>query len=432
MFEKGVPEKMNILVIGSGGREHALVWKIRQSPKAGKVFCAPGNAGSAKLAQNVLIPVEDMEALARFAKDNMVGLTVVGPEAPLCDGIVDLFHEQGLTIFGPSGAAARLEGSKDFMKSVVTSAGAPTARYETHTVRDEAVEALERFPGGVVVKADGLAAGKGVVVCAAREEAVAAIDRMMGRMEFGAAGATVVLEEKLTGEEASVLVFCDGERYHMMPAAQDHKRIGDGDTGPNTGGMGAYSPAPVVTQGILADIETSIIKPVIKTMRDMGAPYRGVLYAGVMITGDGPKVLEFNCRFGDPECQPVMMRLKSDIVPLLTACARGKLPSEPPEWDSRASVCVVMGAGGYPGLYQKGKKITGLEQVAAMENVMVFHAGTRMDGQNVVTSGGRVLGVTSLGDSVAAAVDLAYEAVEKIKWDGAVYRRDIAKRALSR
>ncbi|MDH5757614.1 MAG: phosphoribosylamine--glycine ligase, partial [Nitrospinota bacterium] len=294
---------MNILVIGSGGREHALVWKIKQSPKAGKVFCAPGNAGTAKLAQNVPIPADDIEELAKFARENLVALTVVGPEAPLCDGIVDLFREQGLTVFGPSKAAARLEGSKDFMKSVVTSAGAPTAAYETHTARDEAVEALDRFPNGVVVKADGLAAGKGVVVCDTKGEAVEAIDRMMGQMEFGAAGATVVLEEKLVGEEASVLVFCDGERYHMMPAAQDHKRIGDGDTGPNTGGMGAYSPAPVVTPQILADIESRIIKPVIKTMHDMGEPYRGVLYAGIMITADGPKVLEFNCRFGDPECQ---------------------------------------------------------------------------------------------------------------------------------
>ncbi|MDH5638413.1 MAG: phosphoribosylamine--glycine ligase [Nitrospinota bacterium] len=423
---------MNILVIGSGGREHALVWKIKQSRKAGKVFCAPGNAGTAQLAQNVPIPVDDMEGLARFAKENLVALTVVGPEVPLCEGIVDLFHEMGLTVFGPSKAAAQLEGSKDFMKNVVNSAGAPTAAYETHTVRDEAIDALGHFPNGVVVKADGLAAGKGVVVCDTKEEAVAAIDRMMGQMEFGAAGATVVLEEKLVGEEASVLVFCDGERYHMMPAAQDHKRIGDGDAGPNTGGMGAYSPAPVVTPGILANIESHIIKPVIKTMHDMGAPYRGVLYAGIMITAEGPKVLEFNCRFGDPECQPVMMRLKSDIVPLLTGCAKGALPVEPPEWDPRASVCVVMAAGGYPGSYQKGETISGLDQAAAMKDVVVFHAGTKLDGQNVVTSGGRVLGVTSLGDSVASAVKLAYRAVSEITWDGAVYRTDIAKRALSR
>ncbi|MDH5510420.1 MAG: phosphoribosylamine--glycine ligase [Nitrospinota bacterium] len=423
---------MNILVIGSGGREHALVWKIKQSQKAGKVFCAPGNAGTANLARNVPIPADDIEGLARFAKENLVALTVVGPEGPLCDGIVDLFHEQGLTIFGPSKAAAQLEGSKDFMKNVVTSAQAPTAAYETHTIREEAVEALARFPNGVVVKADGLAAGKGVVVCDTKDDAVDAIDRMMGQMEFGAAGATVVLEEKLVGEEASVLVFCDGERYYMMPAAQDHKRIGDGDTGPNTGGMGAYSPAPVVTPEILQEIEKLIIEPVIKTMRGMGAPYRGVLYAGIMITAEGPKVLEFNCRFGDPECQPVMMRLKSDIVPLLAACAKGVLPVDPPEWDQRASVCVVMAAGGYPGPYQKGKTIWGLDQAATMKDVMVFHAGTKLDRQNVVTSGGRVLGVTSLGDSVAAAVELAYKAVGIISWEGAVYRTDIARRALSR
>lgn len=422
---------MNILVVGSGGREHSLVWKIRQSHSVSKIFCAPGNAGTASIAQNAPVAAEDIHGLLKFTKENLIGLTVVGPEAPLCAGIVDLFTAEGLTIFGPDSKAARLEGSKAFMKSVLEKAGAPTAAYEAHTSRDEAVAALERFGGNVVVKADGLAAGKGVIVCGSKEEAVSAIDLVMTQKEFGEAGATVVLEERLEGEEASILAFCDGEKYHLMPAAQDHKRLGDGDTGPNTGGMGAYSPAPLVTPELSAAIEEKVIRPVLDTMRKEGHPYRGILYAGLMITKDGPKVLEFNCRFGDPECQPIMMRLKSDIVPLLMACAKYGLYDDPIEWDERAAACVVMASGGYPGAYEKGRIISGLESAATMQDVMVFHAGTSFKGHDVVNSGGRVLGVTALGGSVQAAVESAYQAVEKINWEGAVYRRDIGRRAIN-
>jgi phosphoribosylamine--glycine ligase len=424
---------MNVLVVGSGGREHALTWKIRQSPLVKDIFCAPGNAGTAMIAKNLDVEADDLGALAMFAAGNRIGLTVVGPEAPLCNGIADLFTSAGLPVFGPSLEAARLEGSKAFMKKVATAAGIPTPRYELHTDYEKAVAALERFPGGVVVKADGLAAGKGVVVCGSRDQAVAAIDRMLVRKEFGLAGATVVLEEKIEGEEASILLFCAGENYRMIPSLQDHKRIGDGDTGPNTGGMGAYSPAPVVTPEILARIEREIIRPAVSEMLGLGTPYKGLLYAGVMITAEGPKLLEFNCRFGDPECQPIVMRLKSDIVPVMLACAEGELEDDLRlEWDPRVAVCVVMAAGGYPGEYARGKLIGGLDEAGAAENAMVFHAGTRLTKEGVVTNGGRVLGVTAMGATVRDAVDTAYKAVGKIHWEGAVWRKDIAKKALSR
>jgi len=424
--------KLSVLVTGSGGREHALAWKIAQSPLVEKIYCAPGNAGTAALAENVDIGAEEIDRLAAFAKGKGIGLTVVGPEAALCAGIVDRFNREGLTVFGPTAAAAQLEGSKAFMKQVLTKAGVPTARHERHTDHAAALAALGRFGERVVVKADGLAAGKGVTVCQTRAQAEAALHEAMLERAFGAAGDAVVIEEFLDGEEASILAFCDSERLVMMPACQDHKRVGDGDTGPNTGGMGAYSPAPVITPELTARIERDVMLPTLRQMAAMGAPYRGVLYAGLMITRDGPKTLEFNCRFGDPECQPVMMRMGSDLVPVLLACANGSLEGVNVAWSPRAAVCVVMAAGGYPGAYAKGTPIMGLERAGAVKDVMVYHAGTKVSGSNVVTNGGRVLGVTASGATIREAIDRAYEAAGHISWDGAQYRRDIGRRALER
>tara|TARA_B100000959_G_scaffold274629_1_gene326811 strand:+ start:49707 stop:51014 length:1308 start_codon:yes stop_codon:yes gene_type:complete len=427
-----VLSKINILIIGSGGREHALAWKIKQSPLLGELYCAPGNAGTAKLGNNIDICNDDIIALADFGERHNIGLTVVGPEVPLCLGVVDEFNKRGLKIFGPNKESARLEGSKSFMKEILSKSGVPTAKYEKHTNVDDALTALNRFDEQVVIKADGLAAGKGVLICATKMQAKNAIKTAMIDRKFGNAGDTVLIEEMLEGEEASVLAFCDGEDFLLMPSSQDHKRIGDGDTGPNTGGMGAYSPAPVVTSDLEKDISKNIFSPVLKTMSELGAPYKGILYAGLMITQVGPKVLEFNCRFGDPECQPIMLRLSSDIVPVLVACANGEINNHKPKWDNDTAVCVVMASGGYPGNYDKGKTIRGIDEANAVEGVVVFHAGTKLDGNDVVTSGGRVLGVTAKGIDVRTAIDNAYEAVEKITWDGAVYRGDIGHRAISR
>lgn len=425
-------ENLKVLVVGSGGREHALAWKISQSPLVARLYCAPGNAGTASIAENVPISAEDVDQLLAFARENEIDLTVVGPEAPLTLGIVDAFEEAGLAAFGPGKKAAELEGSKAFMKDILTKAGVPTAHYETHTNRDEAVAALDRFEAGVVVKADGLAAGKGVIVCGSRDEAVAAIDQMMTDKAFGVSGERVILEEALEGEEASILAFCDGNDLVMMPSSQDHKRIGDGDTGPNTGGMGAYSPAPVITDELSEWVENNIMRKTLRALADEGRPYKGVLYAGLMITSAGPKVLEFNCRFGDPECQPIIMRMKSDIMPALMACAKGDLSGVTVEWSDHAAVCVVMASGGYPGVYEKGKVINGLDEARAVDGVVVFHAGTKLDGGAVVTSGGRVLGVTAIGATVTEAIDIAYEAVSKISWEDAVYRKDIGRKAVLR
>lgn len=426
---------MKILVVGSGGREHALVWKISQSPLVEGVYVAPGNAGTARMkkVENVTIGADEIGLLAQFAEEKEVDLTVVGPEAPLADGIVDAFLRDELLIFGPSKAAARLEGSKVFMKEVLTKAGVPTAKYEVHTDRDEAVAALERFGETVVVKADGLAAGKGVVVASNRDEAVAAIEMMLVDNKFGDAGATIILEETLPGEEASILAFCDGKNVVMMPSSQDHKRIGDGDTGPNTGGMGAYSPAPVVTPEMADWIEENVMKKTVATLAEMGAPYKGILYGGLMIGPDGPKVLEFNVRFGDPECQPIMKRMDSDIVPILMACAEGNLEGVKVDWSDEAAVCVVMAAGGYPGSYEKGKVITDIDDADELPGVTVFHAGTLPNaiGQ-IATSGGRVLGVTATGADVKEAIDRAYAGVATIKFDGEQHRSDIGAKALGR
>lgn len=428
---------MKVLVIGNGGREHALAWKISQSPRVTEVYVAPGNAGTAIDATNVPIPVTDQEALLEFAKANSIDLTIVGPEAPLVDGLVDQFEQHGLKVFGPSKAAAELEGSKVFCKNLLHTANIPTATYQSFRTAEEATRYVkERYPepddsAAVVVKADGLAAGKGVIVCDSRTEALEAIDRIAERKEFGAAGNELIIEEKLVGMEASVLAITDGETIITLPAAQDHKPAYDGDLGPNTGGMGAYCPTPIVNEAMMERIEADVLVPVVHAMKRARRPFKGVLYAGLMLTSSGPKVLEFNVRFGDPECQPLLMRLKTDIVDLLEATADGKLSElEPLEWDERPSTCVVMASEGYPGDYEKGRVITGIESADALENVKVFHAGTKLENDQILNDGGRVLGVTALGDSISKAKLQAYKAVKEIRWLGGWCRKDISDKAI--
>jgi phosphoribosylamine--glycine ligase len=421
---------MKILVIGSGGREHALVWKIGQSPKADKVYCAPGSAGIGELAELVAIGPEQIEKLAEFAEKEKIDLTVVGPELPLTLGITDLFESRGLRIFGPNKDAAQLEGSKAFAKKILQENGIPTASFRTFTDAGLAKQYIAQYPAPYVIKADGLAAGKGVLICATPKEAEAAIDEILVRKAFGPAGNRLVIEEFLAGEEASFMVLTDGE--HMLPLAssQDHKRVFDNDEGPNTGGMGAYSPAPLVTPKIYQRILDEILSPLLAGLKRKGIRYRGVLYIGLMITKDGPMVLEFNARFGDPECQPIMMRLKSDLVPLLEATLDDKLHLIQPQWHDDTAVCVVLCASGYPGSYGKGAEIHGLDRLKNWEKGFVFHAGTAKDNGRWVTSGGRVLGVTARGDTIESAVKEAYDAVGKISWNGMHYRKDIARRAL--
>ncbi|WP_305044166.1 phosphoribosylamine--glycine ligase [Geoalkalibacter sp.] len=423
---------MKILVVGGGGREHALVWKIAQSPLVAKVWCAPGNPGIAQLAECVDIAADDLGGLLAFALEQDVDLTVVGPEAPLTLGIVDRFRAAGLTIFGPTQAAARLEGSKGFSKDLMAKYGIPTAAYRRFADRDEAVAYIRNQGAPIVVKADGLAAGKGVVVATSVEQAVAAVDEIMVAGVFGAAGAEVVIEEFMDGEEASFFVFTDGKNILPLASAQDHKRIFDGDQGPNTGGMGAYSPAPVVTPELHRKIIESIVRPTIDGMAREGCPYAGILYVGLMIAKGKARVVEYNARFGDPEAQPLLMRLKSDIVPVLLGCARGEMRQSELEWHDKAAVCVVMASGGYPGSYEKGFAISGLEEAAKIEDLFVFHAGTAAKDGQIVNSGGRVLGVTGLGRSVAEAIAKAYEGTALISWPGAQYRRDIGQKALNR
>lgn len=424
---------MNILVIGNGGREHALAWKLKQSPQAERVFVAPGNAGTALDAENVDISPTDFPRLIKFAQQNQIGLTVVGPELPLTMGIVDAFQEAKLRVFGPSRAAAELEGSKVFCKNLLRTADVPTADYQAFRDAESALNFLRnREDVPVVVKADGLAAGKGVFVCAQRAEAIDAVQRIAKDKEFGAAGNQLVIEERLDGEEASILVVTDGRTILTLPTAQDHKRAHDGDQGPNTGGMGAYSPAPLITEAMLRDIEQKILVPTVHAMKRGRRPFRGCLYAGLMITNQGPKVLEYNVRFGDPECQPLLMRLQGDLVALYSAVAEGRLDEiEPPAWDPRPAVCVVMASNGYPGSYEKGKPIRGLEEAAKVPDVKVFHAGTRLSDGNVLTDGGRVLGVTAVGSSIANAKLQAYTAVKAIRWEGAWCRKDISDKALA-
>lgn len=425
---------MKVLIVGNGGREHALAWKISASPLVEKVYVAPGNGGTALEAENVDISTLDFPRLIRFAREKEIGLTVVGPEAPLVAGIVDAFQAAKLPVFGPSKAAAELEGSKVFCKNLLRHADVPSADFRVFRSVETAIKFLkDREDVPVVVKADGLAAGKGVVVCPKRDEAIDAVLRIGRDKEFGAAGDQIVIEERLDGEEASIIAITDGQTIMTLPASQDHKRAHDGDTGPNTGGMGAYSPAPLITDEMLGWIERHVLVPTVHAMKRNRRPFRGVLYAGLMITNQGPKVLEYNVRFGDPECQPLLMRLKSDIVPVLQAAVAGKLDEIAPlEWDERPAVCVVMAAAGYPGKYERGAAIRGLEEAALVPNTKVFHAGTATSNGQTVTDGGRVLGVTALGDNVGAAKLQAYTAVKAIRWDGAWCRKDIADRAMGR
>ncbi|MCK7550371.1 phosphoribosylamine--glycine ligase [Marinobacter goseongensis] len=425
---------MNILVIGSGGREHALAWKAAQSPDADRVFVAPGNAGTATEPglENINIDTMDLNGLADFAAANNVGLTIVGPEAPLVAGICDLFEERGLRVFGPSAGAAQLEGSKAFTKDFLARQNIPTAGYGNFTEVDKALAYVREQGAPIVVKADGLAAGKGVIVAMTLAEAEDAIRDMLAGNAFGEAGSRVVIEEFLDGEEASFIVMVDGEHVLPMATSQDHKRVGDGDTGPNTGGMGAYSPAPVVTADVHQRIMDEVIYPTVRGMAAEGHPYKGFLYAGLMIDGNGaPKVIEFNCRFGDPETQPIMLRMKSDLVELCGAAIDSKLDQCTSDWDERASVGIVLAAGGYPGSYNKGDVIAGLPE-SETEGEKVFHAGTRLNGDQVVTNGGRVLCATALGHTVTEAQQRAYDVAARICWDGVFYRNDIAYRAIAR
>ncbi|MEW6594078.1 MAG: phosphoribosylamine--glycine ligase [Thermodesulfobacteriota bacterium] len=423
---------MKILVVGSGGREHALVWKLRQSPRVSAIFCAPGNAGIASLATCVDLAATDIEGLAAFARREGIGLTFVGPEAPLTDGIVDRFEQEGLRIFGPRQGAAQLEGSKVFMKALLKKYNIPSASYEVFDQRDQAMAHIDRIAMPVVVKADGLAAGKGVIVAQTREEAVAAVDCIMLERAFGDAGNRVVIEEFLAGEEASFLAFTDGVTVVPLPSSQDHKAIFDGDRGPNTGGMGAYSPAPVVTPELHQQVMAEVMLPTVRAMAAEGHPYKGILYAGLMIEDGRARVLEFNCRFGDPEAQPLLMRLDTDLVEVVEAVIDGRLDTVQLAISPRPTVCVVMAAGGYPGNYEKGKIISGIEAAGQVEGVEVFHAGTAMHDGRVVTAGGRVLGVTAIADTLAAAIARAYEAVGRISWEGCQYRKDIGQKALRR
>jgi len=423
---------MKILVVGGGGREHALVWKLSQSPLVDQIYCAPGNPGIAEIAECVDIPADKIAALCDFALDQEIDLTVVGPEVPLTLGIVDLFQTAGLEIFGPNKAAAQIEGSKGFSKDLMAKYNIPTAAYRSFTDRDQAVAYVREQGAPIVVKADGLAAGKGVIVAMTEEQAIAGIDDIMLDKVFGAAGASVVVEEFMAGEEASFFAFTDGKNILPLASSQDHKPAYDDDQGPNTGGMGAYSPAPVVTAELHDQIVETIVRPTIAGMASEGMPYSGILYVGLMIKDGVPRVVEYNARFGDPECQPLLMRMKSDLVPVLQACARGDLRQDSIEWYDKAAVCVVMASGGYPGGFAKGLPISGLTEAAALDDVTVFHAGTKLVDGAITNHGGRVLGVTGLGATVAEAIDKAYQGVACITWQGVHYRKDIGRKALNR
>ncbi len=421
---------MKILVVGSGGREHALVWKLAKSPRVKQIFCAPGNAGIAKDATCVQVKAEDIDGLLNFAKKEAIDLTIVGPEVPLTMGIVDIFRRGGLKIFGPTKEAAVLEGSKVFAKEFCQRYNIPTAKSATFTDVKEAGTYLLKQQMPIVIKVDGLAAGKGVIICKNISEASEALEDIMVDRTFGDAGEKVVIEEFLEGEEASFIAISDGENVIPLATSQDHKRVFDDDRGPNTGGMGAYSPAHVVTQDIFDRVMSEVMKPAVRGMAAEGRAFAGVLYAGLMIKDGRFNVLEFNCRFGDPETQPIMMRLKTDLVDLIEAAIDGTLGKVKPEWDKRPSVCVVMASGGYPGDYEKGKPIRGLADAESQPDVTVFHAGTTFRDGDYLTNGGRVIGVTALGTDIASAIKNAYDAAEKISWEGAHYRKDIGRRAL--
>ncbi len=423
---------MKILLIGSGGREHALAWRLRQSRQVKKLWIAPGNAGTAQEGENVDIADTDTAKLVEFARREQVDLVVVGPEDPLAMGLVDQLEKAGIKAFGPSGPAAQLEADKAFAKKIMNANAIPTADSRTFDRYEDAKRYIATRETGLVVKATGLAKGKGVFVCDDPADALLAAEKIMNDRIFGDAGAQILVEEKLIGQEASILAFVDGRTIYVMESSQDHKPIGDGDTGANTGGMGAYSPAPIVTEKLMSQIEREVLVPVVDGMNRNGTPYRGVLYAGLMLTAGGPKVLEFNVRFGDPETQPILMRLQSDLAEVMLAVCEGRLEDVTLRWDPRPAVCVVMASGGYPDAYEKGKIINGIEQAEALADVKVFHAGTKFNQTNqVVTNGGRVLGVTALGQTISAAQKKAYEAVANITFEKACYRKDIAAKAMA-
>ncbi len=423
---------MKILVVGGGGREHALAWKLSRDSAKPKLFCAPGNAGTAALGKNLDIEVDDVKGLTAWAKKNKPDLTVVGPEAPLCDGIVDAFAKLKLRVFGPSKKAAQMEGSKTFAKDVMVTAGVPTGWSETFTALEPAIEFVREKGTPIVIKADGLAAGKGVTVCDSPEQAEAALQKALNQKAFGEAGASVLVEEFLRGEEASIIGLVDGKNIVLLASSQDHKRARDNDMGPNTGGMGAYSPAPLVTDELWPTIRSEVFERTLKELKKRRIDFKGVLYAGLMIDDGEIKVLEFNVRFGDPEIQCILPRLQSDLVPVLNACIDGTLSEDLLEWSDEACACVVMAAGGYPGKYEKGDEIDGIEDADELDNITVFHAGTALKGEEIVTDGGRVLGVTALGEDLEDAVDRVYEAVDHIHWDNAQFRADIAAKAFAR
>jgi len=424
---------MKILLVGGGGREHALAWKLSQSPLLTKLYCAPGNAGIEELAECAPIQADEVELLYRFARQQKIDYTIVGPEAPLVEGIVDRFSQAGMRIFGPDRKAAELEGSKVFSKLLMRKHNIPTADFEVFETYDAAQTWADKVRLPTVIKADGLAAGKGSIICKTRDEAHDALGICMREKRFGKAGERVVIEQFLVGEEASILALTDSRTLLVLPAAQDHKALLDGDQGPNTGGMGAYCPAPVVDAELQRAIERTILIPTVHAMNREKRPFKGVLYAGIILTDNGPMVLEYNVRFGDPEAQPILVRMKSDLLPVLLAIDEGKLDELPEiEWDPRPSVCVVIASGGYPDKSEKGKPIYGLDEVRKLEDVIVFHAGTKSENGKVVTWGGRVLGVTALGKDIPAAIQRAYEAVSKINFEGMQYRRDIGAKALKR
>ena len=421
---------MKVLIVGGGGREHALAWKFSLSPRVKKIFCAPGNAGIAALAECVNIKSDNVPAILDLVRSEKIDLTVVGPEAPLVAGLVDALENEGYPVFGPRSKAAALEGSKVLAKEIMLKYDIPTAWYGVFDNAEQAAKYIKKIGGPCVVKADGLAAGKGVIVAEDVETALASVDLIMKQRAFGAAGDRVIIEECLRGEEASILAFTDGKNVFPMLPAQDHKRVYDGDRGPNTGGMGAYAPAPVMTAALQKEALEKILIPTVRGMAAEGRPYRGILYAGLMITDRGPYVLEYNARFGDPEAQPILMMLESDLADVLEALLAGELNKADLRWNNGASVCVVLSSGGYPGNYRQGDIITGLDDMP--ENVMAFHAGTGLKGNQVVTAGGRVLGITALAKNIPAAIDLAYRGVSRVHFEGMHYRKDIGKKALSK
>ncbi|HBG27155.1 MAG: phosphoribosylamine--glycine ligase [Planctomycetes bacterium GWF2_41_51] len=423
---------MNVLLVGNGGREHAIAWKLAKSKEIKKLYIAPGNPGTARCGQNIDIGVNEYDKLLNFAKEMKVGLAIIGPEDPLSAGLIDMFEKAGIKAFGPSGAAAQLEADKAFSKQIMKTNSIPTAESRIFDNFQDAKSYIASRDEAVVIKATGLAKGKGVFVCDEPSEGIIAAEKIMEGKIFGKAGEKILVEDKLLGQEASILAFVDGRNIYVMESAQDHKAIGDGDTGPNTGGMGAYCPAPVVTEKMMDQIVREILVPTVDGMNRNGTPYRGILYAGVMLTQGGPRVLEFNVRFGDPETQPILARLKSDLVEVMLATCDGKLDDVTLQWDKRAAVCVVMASGGYPDDYEKGKVITGIEEAESDKDVMVFHAGTAEQDGKIVSAGGRVLGVTGLGNTIADAKAKAYEGVAKIKFDKAYYRKDIADKAIKK